>query len=458
MIEIRDPVHGFIEVTNQEAAIVNSVFFQRLRGIHQLAMAYLVYPGATHTRFEHSLGVMHVADRLARRVGLPEDETPHVRLAALLHDIGHGPFSHVSEYVLGSVNRDLAAQLGVEQVHERITVDIIRCILRPEGFLNDVELKAVENILDRTGDTTRTVQRDIVSGPLDADKLDYLLRDSHYAGVKYGIYDLARLIRVARKIEDPPLQSYLGVDAEDVSVVDQFIIAVHNMTSQVYRHNVRRIADAMMVRSVLKAIADGNKEIAQLYTYKSSDAAYLKEYLACGDDKLVTAIVDGPGGAGKDLMRRLVERRLVKEVFHEPLKDCGDPDLQEELVARDNRREPHTELEDRIADVCCVNQRHAVFVELVRSKPPRRAISEPELDLESIHVVWPDGRRGLYDRVSQFFRYGALKGDDFLCVYAPIDETDERRKKQRYIDFRERIASVIPVKREEPPKEETSHV
>ncbi len=110
MNEIRDPVHGFITPSDTELKIINSTLFQRLRRIKQLAMAYLVYPGANHTRFDHSLGVYHIASSMAKKLLSKKDEQERriVRLAALLHDVGHGPFSHVSEDILDKYSNDLA--------------------------------------------------------------------------------------------------------------------------------------------------------------------------------------------------------------------------------------------------------------------------------------------------------------------------------------------------------------
>jgi HD superfamily phosphohydrolase len=119
IMEIRDPIHGFIELSgqnDQEEKIVNHPAFQRLCRVKQLALAALVYPGAVHTRFDHSLGVFHIAAQLAANpeVGLSDEEKKHVRLAALLHDIGHGPFSHVSEIPLARLSRDVAEAAGIE--------------------------------------------------------------------------------------------------------------------------------------------------------------------------------------------------------------------------------------------------------------------------------------------------------------------------------------------------------
>jgi len=113
-LEIRDPIHGFINRRPREQQIIDTRLFQRLRGIKQLALASLVYPGALHTRFDHSIGAMHVAGRVAEKLNLAPEEQTVLRLAALLHDVGHGPFSHVSEEVLKGLS-------GKKQIHEQLT-------------------------------------------------------------------------------------------------------------------------------------------------------------------------------------------------------------------------------------------------------------------------------------------------------------------------------------------------
>ena len=122
--EIRDPIHGFIALSQKEVNLINTRAFQRLRRIRQLAMAFLVYPGTLHTRFDHSIGVMHIAGRICDRLKRTDKEREQVRLAALLHDIGHGPFSHVSEHLLDKYAPEGRDSIR-EKIHEKVTVDIV---------------------------------------------------------------------------------------------------------------------------------------------------------------------------------------------------------------------------------------------------------------------------------------------------------------------------------------------
>lgn len=126
-MEIRDPIHGFIQPEGIETELLDSMLMQRLLGIKQLALACLVYPGLHYTRFEHSLGAMHVADRMARAIGLPDHPRRLVSLATLLHDLGRGPFSHFAKQLLERfVSQGLIQEANVDSFHERITVDVIR--------------------------------------------------------------------------------------------------------------------------------------------------------------------------------------------------------------------------------------------------------------------------------------------------------------------------------------------
>jgi uncharacterized protein len=169
-INIRDPVHNFIRFDEEEVKLINLDILQRLRGIRQLALASLVYPGALHTRFDHTLGVAHVAGQMAEELGLDDGERRLVRLAALLHDIGHGPFSHVSEYALDRYadRAHLRKELKKEKIHELITGYLICNHGTLINSLGSDRCWEIARLLSRgVGDP---VLKSIVSGPLDSDK------------------------------------------------------------------------------------------------------------------------------------------------------------------------------------------------------------------------------------------------------------------------------------------------
>ena len=271
--EIRDPIHVFIKLDSQERKILDSRPFQRLRHIHQLATTYLIYPGATHRRFEHSLGVMELAGRVfdvitnpvntnndaAREVipGNPTDLTYWrrvVRLAALCHDIGHLPFSHAAENEL----------LPDGWNHERLT-DLLICSDDMKAGWEDVNVQAkhVAKLAlgakqfgpkkHRTESFTpwEAILAEIIVGDaFGVDRMDYLLRDSYHAGVAYGRFDHFRLIDTLRILpkpnsDEPTLggEPTLGIEEGGVHSAEALLLARYFMYTQLYFHQVRRIYD-----------------------------------------------------------------------------------------------------------------------------------------------------------------------------------------------------------------------
>lgn len=322
--EIRDPVFNFIQLTGTEAEIVNSSVFQRLRGIRQLAFANLVYPGALHTRFEHSLGVCHVAGLMAKALDIDpkEDEYRLLRLAALLHDIGHGPFSHISEDILDIYSEsEKDESKSTYKIHESITADIIR--QNEELIIHHSEREKIIKILNHGyGDP---LLRSIVSGPLDADKQDYLLRDSYFCGVKYGVFDLGQLHRELRAVTDG-IEKDLMISKDGVHALEQFVLAKYYISNQVYRHRVRLITDQMLIRAITRGIDyDQIESLQNLYTYRS-DSTYLEEYMRWDDAKFMVNLTDQKfeGKECHDLLNRLKNRNLLKRIYQRQIKDLPE--------------------------------------------------------------------------------------------------------------------------------------
>jgi HD superfamily phosphohydrolase len=237
--EIRDPIHGFINRTELEEKIIDTTVFQRLRGIKQLAMAHLVYPGAMHTRFDHCIGAMNIAGKLGERLIDDREVQRIIRVATLLHDVGHGPFSHVSEDTLEKYyDRSKIKPKAKEKIHEHVTGDIIAMSPEIRTLISETDRNKIIGLL--WGTSGEPVYRGIVSGPLDADKQDYLLRDSYFCGVKYGIFDSERLINTLQIHNDGHDQS-LAASIDGIYAIEQFVLAKYHMTTQVYRHKVRLI-------------------------------------------------------------------------------------------------------------------------------------------------------------------------------------------------------------------------
>lgn len=277
--EIRDPVYGFIAFNHWGKEILNHPVFQRLRRIKQLALTEMVYPGAVHTRFEHSLGVMHFAtmmydsivknnlslleDRLSyNEAGLKKDRQL-IRLAALLHDVGHSPFSHASEEIM-----PLNSQKSKPLKHEDYTTAIIGTLLKdtiedhPINRTNyGIEAEEVAALIEGNPEILgdRLFWKVLISSQLDADRGDYLLRDSYHTGVKYGVYDHSRLINtLALGIDPESNEVVLGVSKDGWHVAESVVIARYQMFTQVYFHKTRRAFDYHL-KSALKKVLDGGK-------------------------------------------------------------------------------------------------------------------------------------------------------------------------------------------------------
>ena len=239
MLTLRDPIHGFIRADPLETALVASRPFQRLRQIHQLGLTFLVFPGAEHSRFSHALGAMHLAGRVydalaARAAGAPLPaggpavrERRLVRATALLHDLGHAPFSHSAEELFAG---------GID--HEEMTRRLLATPEIAAAFdrLGDgISTADVARLLAGGGGPEERLLAQIVAGELDVDKMDYLLRDSLFCGVRYGSYDLDRLLDTLLPIADPATGGWgIGLEEGGVHAVEALVLARYYMFTQVY--------------------------------------------------------------------------------------------------------------------------------------------------------------------------------------------------------------------------------
>jgi hypothetical protein len=230
-LEVRDPVHGFIYREPLEQRIIDTCVFQRLRRLRQLALESLVYPGAVHTRFDHSIGALHLARGLCAKLLTTEDSRRLVRLSALLHDIGHGPFSHVSEPLLQRYSDKSKLKVkSMDEVHESISCGIILHNKELARLLSEEDREHIVGLLK--GEYGFSLYKDIVSGPIDVDKQDYLLRDSHFCGVKYGLYDQGRLTDTLICHEDAD-DLILALSPHGIHPLEQFVLARYYMHTQV---------------------------------------------------------------------------------------------------------------------------------------------------------------------------------------------------------------------------------
>lgn len=432
-MEIRDPVHGLVFYSDLEEQVINSRPMQRLRGIRQLAMANLVYPGALHTRFDHSIGAMHVAGRIAEQLNAVEKEAgrpepfagqdiENIRLAALLHDVGHGPFSHVSEAPLRHLSGgtpDQETDLPTEKLHELITCDLVRHHRPLRGLLGE-RAEDVGRILDPResgeGAPKLALARLIVSGPLDADKLDYLLRDSYFCGVKYGIYDLDRVLNGLRIITGPDKrESYVGIHEESVYALEQHLLARYHMTLQVYRHRIRRITDALLSRAIILAAKEGCERVRTLYTYHASSQEFLENWLGYDDWGLLTLVRNCmPDSQSARIADMLCLRELPRRVRQVRLKDLPLFGQKRLRTGKDVCRLEH-QLAERLG--CDAS---LVIVDVVEAPLPRPSSLEPGIDLEDILVETGAGTATKFSEVSQLFRGNPLTGTEDVLFCAPF--------------------------------------
>ncbi|HKE20105.1 MAG TPA: HD domain-containing protein [Kofleriaceae bacterium] len=322
----RDPVHGLIELGGPDrelGRLLETRAFQRLRRLRQMGFASLVYPGAEHSRFGHALGAFHIAQRVARQLRLAPETARHVVVAALLHDIGHGPFSHSWEQVAGDID------------HEAWGARIVSEDGELGGALADIEpgLPAALCGFWRK-DYRPRFARKLVSSQLDVDRLDYLLRDGHYSGAGYATFDLEWILHA---LQIRPVHA--GDDPDDLVIdyrrgkfaVEQYLFARSTMYAQVYHHKTVRAADWMFLKIMerFRELAASSLEpggLEPVARMARGAALAVDDYLWL-DDISVTHAIDSWAGRGpaaaspaarddvlRDLSQRLAARRLFKTI------------------------------------------------------------------------------------------------------------------------------------------------
>ncbi|SFR61343.1 HD domain-containing protein [Halogeometricum limi] len=236
MTTIKDSVHDHIEVEGVAEALLDTEEMQRLRHIKQLGTVQLVYPSANHTRFEHSLGVYHLASRALGHLGIEGVQAERLRAAALLHDVGHGPYSHNIE----SVTHRYTGKYH-DDVHELIATGSVGDVLRD----HDLDPDRIADLVAGEGKYGQ-----LVSGELDVDRMDYLVRDAHHTGVPYGTIDHERLIRELTFVDGE-----LVLDEGNVQTAESLLLARALMNPTVYQHHVARISKAMLRQATERLVA-----------------------------------------------------------------------------------------------------------------------------------------------------------------------------------------------------------
>jgi len=302
--EIADPIHKYIRFTELEKKIIDSKVFQRLRRIKQLAGAHLVYPAAQHSRFEHSLGTMHLAGLAGEHlfsIGVLDKESiQELRVAALLHDIGHGPFSHLFEEALKVSSNKNHESIGAEIICKTELSDVLSSFGYSPSVISEISL----------GNSKVKFKNEIISGSLSSDLMDYLPRDGFFTGVEYGKVDYNRIINSFRVTNNDSL----ALDISSFYSFESMIISRYEMFRAVYFHKTVRSAEVMLLHSLLLS-----SKILNLSKISLAD------YLKLTDDSILWKISSSPNNEmAKQMISNYLERKLLKCVYERFIRKRDD--------------------------------------------------------------------------------------------------------------------------------------
>ncbi|MBR6214727.1 MAG: HD domain-containing protein [Candidatus Methanomethylophilaceae archaeon] len=352
---IQDPVHGSIVVDGIFLDIMDRPEMQRLRLIKQLGLGYLVFPGANHTRFEHCLGAYHLAGRMAQAIGLNKEDSDTVRMAGLLHDVCHPPFSHSLESLMedatGMDHMDLARALITGKIPNHRSLDddlfdgirpigeeISRFGIDPEEVCDLIAypVSNKDNLDPFIGKhdyfPSKDYEHQIIHGPVDADQMDYLMRDAYYTGISHGTIDCDRLINTMQVHNDRIVIRRGGTVAAEGLMVSRSL-----MYTSVYFHETTRIAQKMLT----KVVANSGLDLSEMYLWNDSD--------------LIQKVVSS-GGKSSNCMRRILNRDINKKAFAIYSADMTE-DIASKLIEFTNK-EGVRRLEQEIADQADVDVFH----------------------------------------------------------------------------------------------------
>jgi len=321
-LDIVDPIHDFIRVYETELKIIDSPIFQRLRRIRQLSGAHFTYPSAQHSRFEHSLGVMHVAGQAAQALKekgfLNADKIQEIRLAALLHDIGHGPFSHLFEEVLQTKKKTSHEEIG----KKIILRSEIGEILSEAGF----DKKFITKLA--FGDSKYRFVNEIISGSLSADMMDYLQRDGYFTGAEHAKIDHKRIIQSLDVYKNK-----LALDRSALYSFESMILSRYQMFKAVYFHKTVRSAEVMMLEAL--RLADDEANFTSLN---------LDDYVKLTDEFVISQILSLPEYTqdlrrAKKIATDYQNRRLLKCVYEQIMtnKKLKDQDKIRQKIAQKSK-------------------------------------------------------------------------------------------------------------------------
>ena len=416
---IKDPVHGYVYITENEKEIIDTYPMQRLRRLRQLAGSEYVYPGANHTRFEHCVGVMYLAGKVTENPNLSriisDEEADTIRLSGLLHDVGHGPFSHVFEQLL---IRDL------EKTHEDITSWIIA-----ESEINDKITQAGFNpdevsklAVGKLHKPEKAFWDQIISSGVDVDKQDFIVRDTYHTGAEYGFIDVFRLIHAIDVLGED-----LAVELGALSALEAFMIARIESFKSIYFHRVGRAGQIMLAMAMEKA----NEELG-LTAFKTPE-----EYLAMDDYTVWSALkkCEKSKPIIDDLERRRILKCAYERTFYE--KDA----LVSNIFGREAYRR---QVQDEIAREAGVEPEAVIIdVPTVPSVPYHHAVLTESMEIP-VFSRSQSGEKTL-QRLSEISKiFETLKGFiNILRVYT--DETNRERVEQATVKILGKIPTTAKI-------------
>ncbi len=339
---IKDPVHGTMQFTTTEdnwiKPFIDSPLFQRLRHIKQLGMGDYIFPGAVHTRFNHCLGCCYVASQIANKIGLPEQEKQLVMVAGLLHDIGHGPFSHTFE--------DVFYQKLIR--HEAWTPFFLSGFRTEEFFkhyhqrnpkhpLTEETFLQIEKMIMHKS-AQKQLLADIVSSQLDADRLDYLLRDSHFCGVTYGEFDFRWMLHSLLVI-DTPYGERLGISHKGIGVIEHYLMARRLMMRNIYHHQKKLAIEYFLVQ-LLASVAESLESYS---AYRDIKATRLGKFLL--------AVNQFNQAASRNPDHEPLKQQFLQDNFAD-YKELCDYDVFAliKLLAHSNNAHPAAQIATRLHD------------------------------------------------------------------------------------------------------------
>jgi HD superfamily phosphohydrolase len=366
---IRDPIHGDIKLEGLFLELIEAPEIQRLYDIKQLGFAHLVFPGAHHTRLEHSLGTYHIALKASEKIGLEKYEKEIVSCAAFLHDIGHGPFSHTLEHILRDTlnadHVDLTEKLilGEHEIFNQKEKEyIVSASVNDILNKHNMDQKEIVNII-RGNTNKKQYLSQLLTSSVDVDQIDYLIRDSYYTGVAYGMIDIERFLQTLITNNNR-----LAVSKKGVGVMENILMARNLMYSSVYFHKTVRIAELMLAKAIEKI-----EDTKPFDFFKMTDAELINE-------------LKEKGSFQYDIVTRLKYRKLFKQAYTTSKSTLSNSNLDiiKKLEKIKFKRQKEKEIEEKLN----LPSGHVIIdvpsYELIQAEPRIKQTNIPIVDEDRI--------------------------------------------------------------------------